>query len=98
MFVIPTYICHFDLYLSFRPIFVIPTEAEESCNFLVLLKFLAMESSTAVEMTIDQSFPVFDLSQNKKSSVIRRMSNINQAILFAKLFLDMAKYSYIARS
>jgi len=57
------YVCHSDMYLSFRHMFVIPTEAEESCHFLILLMFHGMRSlrcgrddTTAVEMTIDQSF------------------------------------------
>jgi len=37
MFVIPA--C-----LPVRQLFVIPTEAEESCNFLILLKFLGVSS------------------------------------------------------
>ena len=32
------------IYLSFRPMFVIPTEAEESCHFLILLKCRGMRS------------------------------------------------------
>jgi len=39
--------------------YVIPTEAEESCHFLILLKFRGMRSLHygRDDMTIDQSFP-----------------------------------------